>query len=315
MFYNVTLVNRTIVALLIATCVAASAGAATVTVNVGPGFTFSPNPVNINVGDTVQWNFLALHTSTSNTNTGPEVWDSGFKSSGTFSHTFMNPGNWPYYCSLHSTPTGTTMNAVVHVNTPAPTLVSVNPAAGPTAGGTAVTLSGTNFAAGCTVTFGGSGAAATFQNQNSMTATSPAHAAGTVAVAVTCPGGTATLNNAFTYANAPTITGVIPASSPPGLAVTITGTAFQPGATVTIGGIAATGVTVVNTSTMTATVPNLAPGAAPVVVTNPDLQSSTFNGFTVLSSTAIPALDPRAMWILAAALAALGLLALRARGL
>ena len=38
-----------------------------------------------------------------------------------------------------------------------PTVSSVSPNNGPTAGGTAVTITGTNFAAGATVTFGGDG--------------------------------------------------------------------------------------------------------------------------------------------------------------
>jgi len=310
-------VNRAI-AFLIAASVAAPAAAATVTVTVGPGISFSPTTVNINVGDSVQWNWAVgslPHTSQSNTTTGAEVWNSGIKSSGSFSHTFTNAGNWPYYCSIHSSPTGTAMNGVVHVASPAPTLVTVNPGAGPTAGGTSVTLGGTNFTAGCTVTFGGSAAAATVQNATTINATTPAHAGGTVAVVVTCPGGTATLNNAFTFANAPNITGVVPLSSAPGLAVTITGTAFQNGAAVAFRGTASGSVTVVNTSTITAVVPNLTPGAAAIVVTNPDAQSSTFNGFTVLDVTTIPMFDPRVMWILAAALAAMGLIALRARGL
>jgi hypothetical protein len=47
---------------------------------------------------------------------GPEVWDSGFLSSGTFSHTFTTPGNYPYYCQVHSVPGGTAMNGVVIVS-------------------------------------------------------------------------------------------------------------------------------------------------------------------------------------------------------
>ena len=94
---------------------------ATFDVIVGPGFSFNPSSVTIAPGDTVRWVWQgAAHTSTSNTNTGPEVWDSGILSSGTFSHTFATPGDWPYYCSLHSSPGGTVMNAVVHVAAPAP---------------------------------------------------------------------------------------------------------------------------------------------------------------------------------------------------
>ena len=41
-------------------------------------------------------------------------------------------------------------------STPSPTLTSVSPASGPTAGGTTVTLTGTNFVSGATVRVGGS---------------------------------------------------------------------------------------------------------------------------------------------------------------
>lgn len=100
------------------------------TVQVGPGFSFSPSTVTVAPGEAVIWNFLAFHTSTSDATTGPEVWDSGFLSSGTFSHTFLTPGTYPYYCALHSFPGGTMMNGVVQVKgagatpTQTPTLTS-----------------------------------------------------------------------------------------------------------------------------------------------------------------------------------------------
>jgi plastocyanin len=85
------------------------------TVQVGPSTVFSPSTVTVSPGEAVIWNFHAFHTSTSDTATGPEVWDSGFLSSGTFSHTFQTPGTYPYYCQVHSFPGGTTMNGVVQV--------------------------------------------------------------------------------------------------------------------------------------------------------------------------------------------------------
>ena len=96
-------------------CTTAALGAK-VTVTVGPGFSFSPNPVNVAAGDTVQWSWAgATHSSTSNAATGVDAWDSGLKSSGTFSHVFNTAGDFPYYCSLHSFPGGTAMNGNVHV--------------------------------------------------------------------------------------------------------------------------------------------------------------------------------------------------------
>ena len=70
-----------------------------------------------------------------------------------------------------------------------------------------------------------------------------------------------------------------------GTAITITGAYFLQGAGVTVGGAAATGVTVMNASQITATVPAHAAGAVDVVVSNPDGQQATITGgFRYLSS-------------------------------
>ncbi len=68
--------------------------------------------------------------------------------------------------------------------------------------------------------------------------------------------------------------------------MTITGTGFLAGATVSLGGTAATGVTVVNSTSITATTAAHAAGAVNVVVTNSDAQSGTLtNGYTYTTST------------------------------
>ena len=82
---------------------------------------------------------------------------------------------------------------------------------------------------------------------------------------------------------APTVTSISPNSGTinGGTAVTITGTGFLAGATVSVGGTAATGVTVVNSTSITATTPAHAAGAVNVIVTNSDTQSGTLTqGFT-----------------------------------
>ncbi len=96
---------------------AAAVASADQTVQVGPDMTFSPATVSIAPGETITWNFNAPlpHTTTSDTNVGPEVWDSGVLTSGTFSHTFNTAGTYPYYCAVHSFPGGTLMNGVVEV--------------------------------------------------------------------------------------------------------------------------------------------------------------------------------------------------------
>ncbi|MFL6585043.1 MAG: PQQ-dependent sugar dehydrogenase [Chthoniobacterales bacterium] len=107
--------------------------AATVTVHVGPSsnfFGFSPDPVAINVGDSVQWVWdSGPHSATSGTAGHPTgVFDSGQKSSGTFTHAFTSAGNVPYYCTVH----GSMMTGTVQVAAATPT-PTATPTAMPTA--------------------------------------------------------------------------------------------------------------------------------------------------------------------------------------
>ena len=82
-----------------------------------------------------------------------------------------------------------------------PTLSAVSPVSGPAAGGTAVTLTGTNFAAGATVTVGGAAATSVVVvSSTRITAVTPAGAAGARDVRVALSGGqAATLTGGFTY--------------------------------------------------------------------------------------------------------------------
>lgn len=85
----------------------------------------------------------------------------------------------------------------------------------------------------------------------------------------------------------PEITDIDPDEGPEagGTSVTITGTDFQTGATVTIGGNAATSVVVVDPTEITCTTPAGTAGAVDVVVTNPDTGTDTLvGGFTYLAA-------------------------------
>jgi plastocyanin len=87
-----------------------------VMVNITPGFVFDPETVTIKRGDTVRWMFNgAAHTTTSDARNGPEVWDSGTRSSGSFAHTFQTAGQHPYYCRIHGGPGGSGMSGLVIV--------------------------------------------------------------------------------------------------------------------------------------------------------------------------------------------------------
>ena len=185
--------------------------------------------------------------------------------------------------------TGTLTNGYTYTTTnPAPTVTSITPNSGTINGGTAVTVTGTGFLAGATVKLGGTAATGvTVVSSTSITATTPAHAAGAVSVVVTnTDAQTGTLTNGYTYTTtnpAPTVTSITPNSGTinGGTAVTVTGTGFLAGATVKLGGTAATGVTVVSSTSITATTPAHAAGAVSVVVTNTDAQTGTLtNGYT-----------------------------------
>jgi hypothetical protein len=81
-----------------------------------------------------------------------------------------------------------------------PSVSSISPSNGPTTGGTAVTINGSNFQSGANVSFGGANSTAvTFISASQLNALSPA-GSGTVSIAVTNTGGASgSLSGAFTY--------------------------------------------------------------------------------------------------------------------
>ena len=172
-----------------------------------------------------------------------------------------------------------------------PTVTSVSPNSGPTAGGTSVTITGTNFATGATVTFGGVAATnVVVVSSTSITATTPAGTAGAATVTVTVSGQSGSLASGFTYIGTPTVTSVSPNNGPTagGTSVTITGTNFATGATVTFGSAAATNVVVVSSTSITATTPAGTAGAVTVTVTNLGSQSGSLaSGYTYNAAVAI----------------------------
>jgi rhamnogalacturonyl hydrolase YesR len=179
------------------------------------------------------------------------------------------------------------------------TVSKVSPNSGPTAGGTAVTITGTNFASGATVTFGGTAAThIVVMNSTTITATTPAKSAGAVTVTVSVSRESGSLARGFTYVAIPTVSKVSPNSGPTtgGTAVTLTGTNFASGAAVTFGGTAATHVVVTNSTTITATTPAKSAGAVTVTVTVSSQSGSLANGFTYTApaTVATPTFNPGA---------------------
>ena len=170
----------------------------------------------------------------------------------------------------------------------APTVTSLTPTSGPTAGNTAVTITGTSFTGATAVTIGGTAATGiTVVNDTTITCTTPAGSAGSASVLVTTPGGTNSANTLYTYTAAPTVTSISPTSGSTAgnTAVTITGTNFTGTTAVTIGGAAATSVVVVNATTITCNTPAGSLGTASVLVTTP----AGTNAANTLYTYAVPA--------------------------
>ncbi|MBI4396801.1 MAG: IPT/TIG domain-containing protein, partial [Elusimicrobia bacterium] len=147
-----------------------------------------------------------------------------------------------------------------------PSVSSVSPNTGLPAGGTSVTVTGTDFYAGATVKFGDTAATdVKVVNSTTITCKTPAGTTGAVTVKVTNNDAQeAGLANAFAYAYPEvTVTGITPAkgSAAGGTSVTVTGTQFEAGATVKFGGTAATDVSVTNGTTLSCKTPAGTAGA------------------------------------------------------
>ena len=81
-----------------------------------------------------------------------------------------------------------------------PAVTGISPSSGSAAGGTPVTLTGKNFVAGATVSFGGAAAVVTTVNATTIAAKTPAHKQGAVNIVVTNPDGqSGTFASGFIY--------------------------------------------------------------------------------------------------------------------
>jgi hypothetical protein len=175
-------------------------------------------------------------------------------------------------------------DAYTYIST-APLLTSIDPDSGTTLGGTPVIITGTNLAGTTDVTFDGLSATdVSVVNDTTVTATTPAHAAGAVTVVITTPAGTG--DNTYTYVTStPILTSLSPISGPVtgGTAVIVTGTNLTGTTGITFDGVAATAVTVVNDTTVTALTPANSAGLVDVILTNPDGSSTLPNAYTYIA--------------------------------
>jgi hypothetical protein len=178
-------------------------------------------------------------------------------------------------------------NFYSYVLTP-PTVTDIGPAAGSSAGGTSVTITGTNFTGATAVTFRGVPAADVIvASPTTIVCTTPAGTAGAASVAVTTPSGT-TSSNLYTYVQPPptvtstTANAISPArgSTLGGTLLTVTGTNFNGTGGVTIGGVPATNVTVIDSTTLTCITPPGSVDTVSVVVTTVGGTNADNNLFT-----------------------------------
>jgi hypothetical protein len=168
--------------------------------------------------------------------------------------------------------TSATSSADKFAYTAGPSVTSISPSSGPLAGGTTVNITGTNLSGATSVDFGATAATSTTNNSStSLTAVSPAEAAGTVNITVITPGGTSanSPSDQFAYVAAPTVTSLSPSAGPDagGTTVTITGIHLSGATLVKFGGSLAGGFTVVSDTQITAVSPAEPSGPVQVTVT------------------------------------------------
>lgn len=178
-----------------------------------------------------------------------------------------------------------------------PTITGISPSSGPTAGGTSVIITGTNFTGATSVYFlVGAATSFTVNSSTQITAISPSYSIETVDIRVTTSGGTSAEVSAdqFTFIPPPpTITGISPTSGTTGgsTPVTITGTNFTSATSVMFGTSVANSFSVNSSTQITAYTPPGSAGTIGVTVTTLGGTSSAHN-FTYTLVPYINTLSP-----------------------
>ncbi len=178
-----------------------------------------------------------------------------------------------------------------------PTIASVSPGEGPEAGGTSVTITGTNFTGATAVKFGSANAKSFKVNsETSITAKSPA-GSGAVHVTVTAEGTSATSSaDLFSYVPPPTVTEVSPKVGPTAGAttVTITGSNLSGATAVQFGSSPAMSFEVKSGTEIKAVSPAGTAGIIDIRVTTPGGTSatSTADQFSYISPPTVTEVSP-----------------------
>jgi hypothetical protein len=186
-----------------------------------------------------------------------------------------SPGRW-----TEDYPDGNAVYDPLFSVTGTPTISSVSPMSG--AVGSAVTITGSNFALVTIVTFYDYPSPSfTVNSPTSITAVVPAGTPSPGRWRVVNPAYTAVYDPAFTVSGTPTITGVSPTSGPVGSKVTISGSNFVNVSNVTFYDFPSPSFTVNSSSSITATVPPGTPSPGRWRVVNPAYTAVSSAMFTV----------------------------------
>jgi len=215
-------------------------------------------------------------------------------------YTYPNAGLYSVSLTVgNGTVTNSTLirSSYINVTPPAPVITSIYPSTGPSAGGTIVNITGTNFTGATGVLFGSTAASSyTVNNATSITATAPAVSAGVVDVTVSTAGGTSATSSAdqFTYVAPPAVSSISPTTgtSAGGTSVTISGTGFTGATRVMFGSTAASSYTVNNVTSITATSPVGSAGIVDITVTTTGgtsaiVTTDKYDYYTIQSFTAV----------------------------
>jgi hypothetical protein len=168
------------------------------------------------------------------------------------------------------------------------TVASVSPNTGPAATTTELTIRGSGFEPGASVSVGGAATSIRVMSTSLIIATTPIFPAGKVDVVVTNPNRqSGRLAGAFTYLGL-VLTDVSPNRGIRGDFLTIRGSGFSTETVLTVGGVASAILLRTSTS-LSALAPSLPPGMADITVTNPNGERQTLTQAFMVETVVISA--------------------------
>lgn len=174
-----------------------------------------------------------------------------------------------------------------------PSTISISPTGGPAAGGTLVTISGSNLRSATGVTIGGMPCTGIASNTDTLlTCTTPAGTGSASVVVTTASGSSSGLS--FTYASLPSVSSISPVGGPVagGTAVTIVGANLSSAIDVSVGGVACVSITANSATQLSCTTGAHSAGSASVVVTTANGSNADNTLYTYISQPTVISMTP-----------------------